>query len=144
MKKFFTFRESIYYDHYKKSRIGLVCRVTGKTKWFQLSENTLLFHIAKWEEENKVVIYAVCYEPIHFSLYHLDNSKKNVYKYFNETTIVTNTPCEFSVIRLKDIGKPTQWIYYLKISPNLNYPIQIIPLYTRKFTAGFHGIFIRR
>lgn len=127
MTRLLTFRNPVYYDLSADSRIGLFNRHTATTKWFKLAERTVVFHIANaWEDGNHLVVYAVCYDPAKFDLFNLEKQKPML-KMFRfdllsdprETSVygdtVSYTPCEFPVVSLADVGRPTRDIYYLKI-----------------------------
>jgi carotenoid cleavage dioxygenase-like enzyme len=127
ISRLLSFKPIIYYDTTSTCRLGLINRDTLNIKWFVLREKTVIFHfVNSWEEDNKLYIYAICYDYRSFDIYNLDKQQA-ILKLFKvdlledpdtfivDSSIVSYTPCEFPSLHSDNIGRHTEHFYYLKI-----------------------------
>lgn len=104
--------------------IGLLDKISNNLFWYQLPSNQIIFHIANsWEENNNIIIYAICYEPQNFNIKSLETQTPSLKKIIINTSVnhidvtsVSNLYGELPIIEDHYIGKECDYIYYSKIS----------------------------
>jgi len=125
-KKLITFKYPIYTSK-KTSKLGFLNKNTSKINWCNLDKPTIIFHIANcWQENNVLILYAICYNENTFDIFDLDEQKPFLTRFeiclvdfkLLKREIVNNIPGEFPVVDDSKIGLPTKNIFYSKISKN--------------------------